>query len=290
MSIYLRAFALCICFYFISNTSYGQFHYAHYRPYSSYSKKGKIGLQRYYIGYGLSSMKVDILQHFYTLPPNPYDPGTRNDPNPPPMYDTTIHLTRKSTQSWSCTGGSFYPLVKSGKNGMFALDVNCTVSLFNYEVGDIKYTPTTYITEHSFSEQASIPFALAFKSGGDVNRNKKDKFMFTFGIGIAPTMSISKVVSPDLQFTARKFLMVEMGYFAGIAWKVRCTYYTGTMTIINTTDQSFEYISSGTIQGNDEMKSTVTGKSCFNISLMCMPFSWHWGESDEEKYDYNYHY
>ncbi len=223
--------------------------------------------QRYYMGVGICSMGIDINQHYY-------DDAT----------DKIVKMSVKSSSSYTVTEGFYFPFSKAGKEGSVGLDLASTVNLFNYNVGTVNYSSETVATETGFCYQAIVPFALVYKSGGEAILNKKSKFLFTCGAGIAPSYAITKVFSPGLSFSARKFIMAEMGYHAGIAFKLRATAYFGKMTLVNAEGDDFFYTSSFKSTGYGVVDNTVTGKTGITLTLALMPFSWAWAKKDDFDY------
>ncbi|MBC7552715.1 MAG: hypothetical protein H7257_01920 [Taibaiella sp.] len=263
----LKLLSICLFLFLIADHASAQRLLRAYSSYARSSKAGKRMMQRYYIGVGTCMMNIDIKQRYYD-----------------DVYAKNIKTTVKSTASYSVTEGFFFPFSKSGKEGAFGLDIASTVNLFNYNVGTIAYSPETTVTETGFVYQYLLPIGIAYKSGGEAILNKKSKFLFTTAVGIAPSLAISKVITPDACFSSRKFIMFEMGYFAGIAFKVRATAYFGTINLVNTTESDLSFVTSGTGYSGGSVDNLVTGKTGLSLSLSLMPFSWDWARKDDFDY------
>lgn len=283
----MRALFLFFCLCIISADTYAQ--RGMLRAYSRYmraSSKGKKLYQRDYMGYGLAWMNIEVKQHYKDL--------RYTDPNPnyttvytTPPIDTIIKTKYSGSSSVSYTEGTFFPLERIGKEGLIAIDFSATVSIIKYAIGKIDYSSATGIDEEGFTEQFNFPIALVYKSGGEVNLNKKSKFLFTIGCGISPNISGSKIIAlSDMMFTTRKFMMVEMGVFAGIAWKIRGVVYSGPMTLINNPNADILDATSAHREGLGNLDINVIGRGGATLTLMIMPFSWDWrGSGDNYSYE-----
>jgi hypothetical protein len=239
-----------------------------YNSYQNSSGAGKRMWQRYYIGGGMTSMDLRVEHHFY---------GSEST-------ERVIKQKLPSVTGYSATEGFYFPFSKPKTGGAFGIDVSTTANTYTYDVGTIVYDNNNQITETGVVYQAIIPIAFCYKSGGEVTLNKEHRNLFTFGAGFAPGYTISKVVAVDLQFSARKFIMAEYGFFAGIGWKVRGTVYFGDLPVVNTVGSDFSNADSykGYDDGIVDMKAT--GKTNVCISLFMLPFSWDW----ERHKDYRY--
>ncbi len=266
---YLRNITLCVLILLFASNAQGQRLFRAYSRYQHSSKAGKKMWQRYYMGAGVCAMNVELTQHY------------TDD-----IYAKSLKMKVKSSSSYTVTEGFYFPFAKPHHDASFGLDIASTVNLFNYNVGTIAYSPETSITETGLCYQVLLPMCIVYKSGGEAILNKKSKFLFTAGVGVAPSYSISKIVTPDLQFSARKFIMAEMGYFAGLAFKLRATVYFGTLTLVNTTEGDLSYATA--LKGVDYgyIDNKVMGKTGATLTLSLMPFSWDWGRKNDFDDDY----
>lgn len=221
-------------------------------------------------------MSIDVKQHYTDI--RYTDPANTTTVYSSPPADTFIHTKyASSSSSWNYTEGTFFPLAKTGREGLFAIDFSTSVNITQYNIGKIDYSSATGIVETGVTETFNFPIALVYKSGGEVNLNKKSKFMFTIGCGIAPYLSASKIITfGDATFGARQFAMVEMGYFAGLAWKVRAVVYSGNMTLVDKPNADIFNATSGHSDGIGNLDIKVIGNGGASLTLLVNPFSWDW--------------
>ena len=252
-----------------------------YNRYNRASAKAKRLYQRDYLGYGMPKMNIEVWQHYTD------DRTVYGDPTVPVTYtsrpaDTIIRGKYSPSSSLSYTEGTFIPMFKIGREGMFAIDISASTSVYQYAIGKIDYSSNTGVEETGIVQQYTFPIALVYKSGGEVNLNKKSKVLFTAGGGICPGMTGSKIIAfSDIMFTAQPYGIVEFGIFAGLAWKIRATFYTKKLTLLdNQYADIFDADSYHTdTYGNLNIK--VTGQPGVMLSLLVNPFSWDWkGKGD----------
>lgn len=251
-----------------------------YNRYSRSSERVKRLYQRDYVGYGMPKMNIEVWQR-YTDDRTVYDPSVTIKYAAKPA-DTVIRGKYSAGSSLSATEGTFIPMFKVGREGMFAIDVSASTSIYTYNIGKIDYSSATGIEETGIIQQYTFPIALVYKSGGEVNLNKKSKVLFAAGAGICPGMTAAKIIAfSDLQFSAQPYAMVEFGIFAGLAWKVRATVYTQKLTIIDNPYADIFDADSYHTDGYGNLAIKVTGKPGAMFSLLVNPFSWDWkGKGD----------
>ena len=261
----LRISVLCIFISLIAHDANAQRNaYRMYRSYEGSGKKGKKFFHRYYLGFGICSMGADLVQHY------------TDD-----VYTKDIKMKISSSNSYCYTTGVYVPFSRLGKESSVGLDIAYMVDFYKYNVGTIKYTPESSITENGFVVENMLPLSVTFRNGGEAILNRRKPFLFAFGAGIAPGYTISKIVSPGLSVSARKFVMMEMGYFAGIAFKLRTTMYFGSLNLVNANDNSLDLVSSGSLVGSSSIDTKVTGKTGLTVTLSLMPFSWGWAKKND---------
>lgn len=120
----------------------------------------------------------------------------------------------------------------------------------------------------------ALPISLDYKSGAEAAWNRYEKSMFSFGVGVAPKFTTAGIAG---NATARisPFVKGEFGYFVGLAFKLRATYFIG--------EQKFEdgplsddLFGNGFSFGSYSPDLSVTSGGELVISLIVMPFSRSW--------------
>jgi len=248
------------------------------RNYNGFSEKHKTRLKRYYFGYGIQSMSFDVTAHYVSS----------GDASSTPAVDAT-DVTKKfsvnSSKSFSATAGTFCPLMATSRNSGVGLDIAVNGEAYQYSTAPISYGNSFTVQEDGITEIISVPIALVYKSGGEMSLSKRDNVLFSFGVGIAPGFSISKMYDVDAAFVTRRFVMVEFGVLTGIAWKIRATYYSGNLNLMSLTGGDPTNASSYNALGPvGTMDVTTKGSSSLNVSLLILPFSWNWAKKEKNYY------
>ncbi len=284
---YKRILLLCVVISLSCTATQAQSIFRYYNRYMRSSSKAKKMYQRDYMGYGKAFMAIDVKQHYTDIRYVDPDPNTNYNTGGK-TADTFIHTKYSASSAINYTEGTFFPLQKVGREGLIALDVSASVNLIQYSIGPIDYSATTGIVEEGISEQFYFPIGLVYKYGGEVNLNKKSKFMFTMGCGVAPYISGSKIIAfSNLMMGSRKYVMAEFGVFAGIAWKLRATVYMGNMILVENKYADIFDATSGYSDGYGNLDIKVTGGTTATVSLLINPFSWDWRGRGDNYSPYN---
>ncbi len=258
----------CVLFCNVSFAQFGKPYY-HQRSYSSYGEKGRTWLKRSYISASLPFMNLEMDSHL-TL--NRSAAQTYNTPGP--SVDTSIFLNKNCKGSYGFSGGSFFPLARMNDHQMIALDVSMGGYLYNFDFGPVKYSSVDLVTDKAEFYLFDLPVAFVYKSGGEVGLNPDLPVLFSIGAGFAPTFTLGGYNSAaGALFKTRTFLMAELGYYFGLAAKLRFTYYPGTIVMINDTE-------GGLTLPNNYGAFTVNafGTGSFLLTLVVLDNSMHWGD------------
>ena len=240
-----------------------------HKHYDEFSEHKKVRLKRYYAGATKPFMSFDISQHYVA-------PGFAGYTPPLAPNDASVETTVSGGKSWGNFAGSFFPLYYTTTSSAVGFDVAFNGEFFSPNVGPVKYGEIT-IKDQGDCMLMSFPISLAYKSGGEVSMSKHDKILFSFGGGLAPTIADSKILVSHIDFSVRRFVMMEFGMFTKIAWKFRAMYYTGNFIVLNKQDGDLNSVSSVSSPGQDGTLSVkVIGSGDFNVSLIFFPFSYKW--------------
>jgi len=230
--------------------------------FDEYGEGKRARLQRWYIGYGVPTlMNLDISTSYH-----PDD----------------ISTTQPIEQQFKATGvsgrgaqeGTFYILSRTGRQNAFCFELGFSEYIYTYSIGPFYYGSATIYDEPAVAI-VGLPVGIAYKSGGEVSLNKNDKSTLSLGVGMAPTCSIAKILAPDTRLNVRGYIALEIGLFAGIEWKLRATYYSGKMLLVNKQNDDLSYASHTIgVLGTMDVKAVASGD--LNVALVILPFSFKW--------------
>lgn len=239
-----------------------------FKDYGSYSAAKKARLKRYYFGYGIPArMNLDVSTRYLAAG----EPGAGTE-----YITRDIKVTGVS--GYGAHEGTFWTLSTQGHNAL-CLELGFSEYFYHYNVGPVSYGANAEFTDESVIAIACMPVGIAYKSGGEVSMNKLDRSTLSISAGMAPAMSIAKVFAADLHFGVRGYVAAEVGIFAGIEWKLRATYYTGS-TLINVADDGLDNVTKANVTGPlGFMDVKAVSRGDFNLALAILPFSFKWDKA-----------
>lgn len=249
----------------VSHAQMGRYYATNYRHFDEYGTKKKKWLKRQYISLGMAFMNME------------YSGKYREHPYVGNYTDTAIYLNKASSSSYCFGVGSFANLARIQKKQMLAFDWSFGVHLYNFKLVDRDDPVDGKYTLNAATMMFEMPVGLSYRSGGEASLDPKDKMLFTAGVGFAPSVALTALISSTLlsaagvQFKMRPYITADMGYFFGVAMKAKVTYYLTPLELMNKLDGDIH---------TGQSSLTLTGSSNFVVSLVILPFSFKWNEED----------
>jgi len=236
----------------------------HYLKNRSEGKKLKSYL-RYELGYSMAFSSAYFQQDFRYINPQTNSPAK------------SLLAKSFSFHGLSVHAGTYFPLAPAG-NGIIALNVSVFGNVFSWDLGSIPMDSLVTGKVDAAGAQIGIPIGVDYKFGGEVSLDKTDRFSFTAGAGIAPTVYLTSIAQQADLGTAKfglvPYLKAEFGFFAGIEWKVKAMYQTSSKMVIDNKSGDPNLQTSATYTHVELQTRPV-----FTIGLALMPFSWDWENS-----------
>lgn len=187
----------------------------------------------------------------------------------------TQRLTSKS--GFGVTAGYYWPVAKMNDMSRLSIGLSYMYNFYLWDGEVFSYASntssqgTTTTSVGSGTVELALPVGVDYKYGCDALKDKSRKFCASFGAGVYPSGSVTVFKdNGGFAFRARPYVRGEIGFFAGICFKVRGTYVLGKTNYINYEDSGVGYETSTTF------KSTGT----LALSLILMPFSWKWNKAE----------
>lgn len=186
------------------------------------------------------------------------------------MVDTNIKRTIRSRHSFVVQGGTFFPIALLSDNSILAFNIEFLGSYTDIGFDSVVFFPKAVYKKTQGIVMLGVPVSLDLKFGGDVALSKVKKHMFTIGGGLylGGTNSFT-VVEKQLPVAFIPFAKAEIGYFAGIAFKLRAIAYFGKAGFIDRPTGNI-------FSSNDALYTKTTGGYGYDLSLIIMPFSYGW--------------
>lgn len=189
--------------------------------------------------------------------------------------DTTIQTSARLKNNITGYLGVSIPLSRITPKTMVSFDIEANVIMgeISYDTFEVNKVYTTdYYSESMPFMMVSGPISVNYKYGGDATLNKEDKFMASIGAGIAPayiTVDPLSGGSQEALVKAVPFAKAELGFFLGVAWKLRASYFMGQYDLI---DVRADNINSAT----GMLSKQYSGPLGYNFSLKVYPLSFLW--------------
>jgi|GEM_PF-2461628 len=169
------------------------------------------------------------------------------------------------------------PCARTGEKTLLAVHIGLNGNFYMFKVPDmtVKTTSAYATSTSSYSGPGSgfmfgLPVGLDLLTGGEATLDRSDRFSFVLGAGFFPLISMANV-HETFGFKARipPYIKAEMGFHAGINWKVRATYITKSPISYTNTPESL-------FNGEYNMNARLNANDRFMITLLVQPFSFGW--------------
>lgn len=227
---------------------------------------GNLGVfQRYQVGYSLPMASATWMHDLSCQTPDGL------------IKDTSIVKNMGAAKGWGATSGTHFPIAVMGEKSILAIPVDAIVNLYVWNTGDIAINGGTYNYDVA-TMQIGVPVGIDYKTGGDAMLDKSNRISFTAGIGMHPNM-YATAFGPwngQAKFRVQPYLKAELGVFAGICFKVRALY---TMSDVDLIKANEEQLYGGWSAADESETIRVRSKPNLTLSLLVMPFSWDWKQS-----------
>jgi hypothetical protein len=198
------------------------------------------------------------------------------------LTDTGFTERLVSKSGFGAFGGYYWPVAKMTDMSRIALGLSYMYNFYLWDGEIFSYASngsynsrtgatTTNTSVGSGTVEMALPIGADYKYGCDALKDKSQRFCASFGAGIYPSASVTVFKdNGGFAFRARPYVRAEIGFFAGICFKVRATHIVGRSNYINYESSEPGYETSTKFQS--------TGTTA--ISLVIMPFSWKWNKAE----------
>lgn len=201
-------------------------------------------------------------------------------PNGAYLGDTTISRSLNGEQGINFRLGLSVPFKGTGHISCWALKVELMLNQYMFKDLNQQYKDGSFTSGatavNSTTQNVMLPLGIEYKVGNDAILSKRLYFGANFGAGLIPQYSRTflegiSTVNPQGAWGLTPYGKFEFSVFAGICWKLNFMYSIGDMNLIDVNRK---------IQGLTDGPIAVKNKSNFIASLIIMPFSYQWQETD----------
>jgi hypothetical protein len=184
------------------------------------------------------------------------------------LIDTTFSRKTRATRSIALHAGTYLPITLLSDQGAIALNIELLGIFSEIAYDSILIHSKAEYDRREQNWMIGVPISIDLKTGGEVSLSKAQKHIFGLGaglmIGVTTASSEKKAESP---LTAVPFIKAELGWFAGLAFKVRGTAYLASGSYDKTYSNLF---------ASDELQMKLKQGYGYTLSLIVMPFSYGW--------------
>lgn len=185
--------------------------------------------------------------------------------------DTTFKKHTRSRESWTAHLGTFVPISMVSDNSMIALNVEFVGRSVSLAYDSLLFLGETKFMNPLETYMVGMPISIEYRQGGEVSLDRKDKMIFAFGGGIVPCIVNSDDYNRVKPYKFTPFIKAEIGFVAGMAFKLRGTYYLGKSKYPNSS-----FFNTNDIGAYDELHISTEGTNGYSFSLIISPFAWAW--------------
>jgi hypothetical protein len=185
--------------------------------------------------------------------------------------------TRATTFNYrSASGGGavYFPLSRLGQQSLLALNLGLYAVGNVWDIGNTSLEAgrvTSYEAKDLFF---GVPIGVDFIYGGEATLNKGDKVTLRGGLGLMPYAAMGELADGSQDYAklgVHPYVKAELGFFAGIEWKVRGMVVAGSRTIYDYKTGDFNLRDSDYYYSfNFKIQPTYT------VGLVIFPFSFGW--------------
>lgn len=181
-------------------------------------------------------------------------------------------------RSYAGYGGFYIPISYLGEKTMLAMNLGVYATVNTWDIGNTSLEPGVTTKYETSDMYIGVPVGVDFIFGGEATLNKADKVTLRAGAGVMPYFAAGGVPNGTMDYGKlglHPYVKAELGFFAGIEWKVKGMMIAGSRTIYNNTtgDYNLQY-SDYYYNLNFKIRPTYT------VGIAIFPFSFGW-ENDK---------
>ena len=267
---YLVAFLLVAVF--LTSTADAQYTVREY--FASVARSNELfrPLQRIELGYGFYNMNTANFQFDY----NKTDINNQ-------LIDTYYVATMKPTAAMSASFGLHFPIAMLRNRGVVAVATTFAYNKMDYETDKFYLTSSNYLTYKFATTQMAARLGVDLMEGNHGVLDKSKPTCYTIGLGLAPTQfnMTPSVIGTDGKTTTgdavskmkmQPYIKAEIGFMAGLCFKLRATYSFGRADLMRVTTPS-------AVPASYPLATTFQMRSNLELSFIMMPLSPAWRKS-----------
>lgn len=171
------------------------------------------------------------------------------------------------------------PVAHAGSKSLLAIGVGLNANWYLLSVKDklsIQVQNQGYNGSYSYSGgggggfMIGVPVSLDLVNGGEATLDRSTPFSFVLGVGFIPFVSMGAMYEfAGVKAAAPLYAKMELGFHAGINWKVRAAY-------IGKSPTSFSEERGDIFPQYGMLETKMESNDQFMLSVLVQPFSFGW--------------
>lgn len=242
------------------------------RDVNTYLKKREDGknvslFHRFELSYGLTYGKGNVTVYSRFRDPSNYNIATGRS--------RTTTFNYRSTSGYSAV---YLPVSYFTTNTALVLNIGAYGTANVWDIGNTSLDDRKVTTYESKDMIIGLPIGLDFIYGGEATLNKIDKVTLRGGAGLMPYFAAGQLADGSQNYTklgVKPYIKGEIGFFAGVEWKLRGMVIAGSRTIYDYKEGDYNLQTADSYYAMDfKIKPTYT------VGIAVFPFSFGW-ENDK---------
>jgi hypothetical protein len=187
------------------------------------------------------------------------------------VLSTTLEKSIKLKPNWTVYLGSYFPITIVSDNSMLVVNTELMAGMAHLGYDSVQFLDPINYVKTAEAYRVGMLLSVEYRLGGDVTLNKNEGVMFTVGGGFNPSIVSSTDYDIIVPYKLVPFIKAELGFFAGMAVKLRGIMYFGSS--VYASDEAYD-INQTVV--TDHLKTYMSGSNGFDLALVIMPFSVRW--------------
>lgn len=220
--------------------------------------------QRLELGGGLTFGKgsASSVERFYDQAHPGIISGTSN----------TQTFAYRSACGWLNT---YFPMTALSHNSILAVSTGLYFTNNSFQINNFSFNGQSSATLDVKDMLVGLPIGVDFIFGGEATNNQSDKVSLRAGIGAMPFISLGSMsddISKYSRLGVRPYVKAELGFFAGIEWKIKTQVMVGSRNLYDIRMGDYNLQDGENYYSNFKMDLRPT----YSVGIAIMPFAAAW--------------
>lgn len=193
-------------------------------------------------------------------------------PNAISGVSKTQPFSYRSMCGWLNT---YFPMTALSNRSVIALSVGVYGTSNSFTLNNFSFNGAPTATMDVSDLLIGLPIGVDYIFGGEATYNESDKVTLRAGIGAMPFValgSLSNDAGKYNRFSVRPYVKAELGFFAGIEWKIKGQVLLGSRNLYDIRNGDYDLQDGSNYYSNFKMDL----RPSYSLGIAIMPFSFGW--------------